>query len=199
MCLDMIDRQTAEQLADDFINSPRWNRTGDRFVILSGRTIEKEYGWVFFYDSEDHLRNGDKRPPLVGAAPVLVTKADGSVQPLGTAFPIEIILAEYEAMRSLPPRRPQASVVYLLNQHDVLDMHTSLDMQTTLCGKPVLMSLEEAPTVQDRGGVAHTCADCKLRAKELGLICPKCGYGLLSATSPDWCMMCRLKRRCGMP
>src|SRR5262249_26109992 len=128
-CLDMIDRQTAEQIADDFINSPRWNRTGDRFVILSRRTIEKEYGWVFFYDSEDLLRNGYNRPPLMGAAPVLVTKADGSVQPLGTAFPIEIILAEYEAMRSLPPRRPQASVVYLLNQADVLDMHTSLDMQ----------------------------------------------------------------------
>ncbi|MBK8545311.1 MAG: hypothetical protein IPL62_18335 [Caulobacteraceae bacterium] len=46
---------------------------------------------MFFYDSEEHQSSRDFRLSLVGNAPIIVDRADGSIHPTGTAHPISII------------------------------------------------------------------------------------------------------------
>jgi hypothetical protein len=60
-------------------------------------TIERAFGWVFFYDSKRHVETGDFRDALAGNAPIVVTKSDGQVHVTGTAFPIEHYLKKFES------------------------------------------------------------------------------------------------------
>lgn len=68
--------------------------------IADELTIKKPYGWVFFY--------GGRRETLAGNAPIIVDRDSGELRVTGTAKPIAIYLAEYEA--SLPPTRLQMSL-----------------------------------------------------------------------------------------
>jgi Immunity protein 35 len=65
-------------------------------VILDEHTIEKEWGWVFCWQSREFVESGDCGSPLVGNAPLIVNRFDGSVHPTGTARPIQDYIAEYE-------------------------------------------------------------------------------------------------------
>jgi hypothetical protein len=62
-------------------------------------TIERPYGWVFFWDVPGVL--------VAGNSPILVTRTDGVLHPLGSALPVEEYLARFE--RTGDPHRDQAS------------------------------------------------------------------------------------------
>lgn len=62
-------------------------------------TIERDYGWVFFYQSVAFVRTGDFGDLLLGNAPFVVRKADGRVIVLGTAHSTDWYLKEYERGR----------------------------------------------------------------------------------------------------
>ena len=66
-------------------------------AILDNETIEKEYGWVFFYQTKEYLKTGNILDALVGNAPYIVNKYTGELIETGTANPIEDYIAEYEA------------------------------------------------------------------------------------------------------
>jgi hypothetical protein len=66
-------------------------------VIMHELTIEKEYGWVFFYQTKKYLKAGDILDALAGNAPLIVNKFTGEIIETGTANPIEDYIAEYEA------------------------------------------------------------------------------------------------------
>ena len=66
------------------------------FVILDQFTIERPYGWVFFYDSKRHQETGAFEDLVAGNAPILVTKHDGAVHVTGTAHATEHYLDNYE-------------------------------------------------------------------------------------------------------
>jgi hypothetical protein len=63
-------------------------------IIVDSATKETEFGWVFFYDSDEHLRSSDVLLALAGNAPIAVMKADGKVQETGTCRPLDDYLAE---------------------------------------------------------------------------------------------------------
>jgi hypothetical protein len=69
----------------------------DAFVVVDAGTIEKPYGWVFFYNSQKFIETGDNSCRLAGNGPVIVNKHDASVQFFGTANSIETSIGEYEA------------------------------------------------------------------------------------------------------
>jgi len=96
----MVDRHAAERIANAFLNSPHWNQTDDHFVIINDATIEKDYGWIFFYQSERYLQTSELRYSLSGNTPIVVERADGAVQVLPIHPIAEIAIAEYEAQRS---------------------------------------------------------------------------------------------------
>ena len=65
-------------------------------VIVDESTIEKEWGWIFFYNSERYLTTGEISHALAGNAPYIVNRHTGEMRSTGTAYPIEHYIAEYE-------------------------------------------------------------------------------------------------------
>lgn len=72
------------------------NENFDGFVILDQHTIEKPWGWVFFYDSRKHYESGDHRDLIAGNAPYIVNRFDGSLHDTGTAEKTEYYIQNYE-------------------------------------------------------------------------------------------------------
>lgn len=70
---------------------------GDVLVICDEATIERPFGWVFFYDSKRHLETGDFRHALAGNAPLIVNRHTGALVPTGTAREVHEYIAEYES------------------------------------------------------------------------------------------------------
>ena len=68
----------------------------DPWVVDDGETIEKPFGWVFFYDTKRCLDTGEFRFGLVGNGPVMVNKYDGTVTFYGTGQPLEYYIEDYE-------------------------------------------------------------------------------------------------------
>jgi hypothetical protein len=101
-----ITRSEAESLALISLNRD-FHHPPDSLVILSDATIEKPYGWVFFYQSRAFLETGDFTFQLVGNGPVVV-RDDGTVRTLGSARPPEEEIAAYEAGAGPAERKPGA-------------------------------------------------------------------------------------------
>jgi hypothetical protein len=188
----MIDFTMAEHIAREFINRLEWRGTHKPYAIMPGRTRTTPYGWVFFYGDATHVQTReDSDDGLLGPVPILVEKSDGSVHPLHpSGIPVEVLLAEYEASRTLPIRRTAAKLVYGLDARRELEAHLTLDQQQTLCGQLVL-------AVPPKSSTAQYCPACWPQARAAGLVCPVCEWGVLTATDPDWCWRCRLARRMG--
>ena len=65
------------------------------FVTVEEGTIEKPYGWVFFYNSRKYLETGEIRYAIAGNGPVIVNKHLGTTDFFG---PVDWVKAidEYE-------------------------------------------------------------------------------------------------------
>lgn len=93
----MISKTKAKQLATEYINSG-YQIDGDEPVVVDEETIEKDYGWIFFYTSRRYLETGNISDMLAGNGPVLVRKDDGSIRQFGSALPVEEYIKRYEAL-----------------------------------------------------------------------------------------------------
>ena len=74
---------------------------GDSLVLVSEHTIERPFGWVFFYTSRLYSDTGDIKYALAGNAPLIVNLSSGEVVATGTARLVEHYIAEYEARTGL--------------------------------------------------------------------------------------------------
>jgi hypothetical protein len=70
-------------------------------IVLESETIDKPYGWVFFYQSREAVESGDPLKGYAGNAPLIFNRVFGEYHVTGTAMPIEHYIQEYE--RALPP------------------------------------------------------------------------------------------------
>jgi len=94
----MIDKEQAKALVEKKINEPGSTGTETmRLVILDELTIEKEWGWVFFYNTEEYAKSGDIMDTLLGNAPYIVNRKAGELIETGTAYEIEDYIKEYES------------------------------------------------------------------------------------------------------
>jgi hypothetical protein len=87
-----ITKAEAEQIARKYVKT--LGQTME-LVLLVDQTIERSFGWIFFYDSKRYIETGDIRHALAGNAPVIVTKADGQIHETGTAYPLEHYLKAF--------------------------------------------------------------------------------------------------------
>jgi hypothetical protein len=69
--------------------------------VVDDATIEKPWGWVFFYDSRRFLETGDDSSRLFGNAPIIVNATTGIASDTGTAYPVEHYISEYEREHGL--------------------------------------------------------------------------------------------------
>jgi hypothetical protein len=78
------------------------NRKIHHLVIIEHMTQEHEFGWVFFYDTEEHQRTKDHAASLVGNAPLIVDRLDGCMYVTGTAKPVNFYISEYKQGKRVP-------------------------------------------------------------------------------------------------
>lgn len=94
----MITKEQAKSLVERKINAPDPTDTKkNKLVILDNETIEREWGWVFFYNTEYYLTTGDIYDALLGNAPYIVNRYTGELSETGTAYDIEEYIKEYES------------------------------------------------------------------------------------------------------
>lgn len=89
-----MTKDEARALALGYVRSKE-AEAGCDLMLLDNKTIERNFGWVFFYDSKDRVETGDLRYALAGNAPVVVTRADGVLHETGTALPLEKYLERF--------------------------------------------------------------------------------------------------------
>ncbi|HZH31862.1 MAG TPA: YrhB domain-containing protein [Pyrinomonadaceae bacterium] len=93
----MIDHQEAREIVNREINKPNgaWPDMPE-MIILDEYTVEKDYGWVFYWTSRPWRETGDFKHALAGNGPIIVSRSDGSLYHCGTAPPIEDRIREQE-------------------------------------------------------------------------------------------------------
>jgi hypothetical protein len=69
---------------------------GDALVILEEETLERSWGWVFFYTSRLWQQTGELKYALAGNAPLIYERDSGRILPTGTALPVAQYIANYE-------------------------------------------------------------------------------------------------------
>jgi hypothetical protein len=89
-----MTRDDARQMALDYLKQLE-RETGYELVMLDGSTLEREFGWVFFYNSKRYVDTGNIIHALAGNAPVVVTSRDRRIHVTGTAHPLEHYLAAF--------------------------------------------------------------------------------------------------------
>jgi hypothetical protein len=89
-----MTKSEAEEIVERYLNSEERGGTPD-LVLLKDVTIEREFGWIFFYQSKRFLETGNISDILAGNAPLVVTKSDGRLHVTGTAHPIEHYLERF--------------------------------------------------------------------------------------------------------
>ena len=96
----MIDKSTAYVLAKKFLETAEYRMGNeDSYMIVEQATIEKDYGWIFFYTSRKYIETGDEHYALYGNGPIVVEKSDGSTHQLGSAGGSKKQIEMYEARR----------------------------------------------------------------------------------------------------
>lgn len=92
----MITREEAERLVLDHLNAdaPPARRAAVVDVWL------KPYGWVFLYNSEAYVRDGNRLARFLGNGPMVVMH-DRSIHPLGSATSAADEVASFERQRGL--------------------------------------------------------------------------------------------------
>ncbi|MDF7670811.1 YrhB domain-containing protein [Orbaceae bacterium ESL0721] len=69
-------------------------------ITLQGRFSE---GWFFCFQSKEYLETGESSCQLIGNSPFIVDKDDGKIYELGTAYPLEKYLKDYEIKKQKMP------------------------------------------------------------------------------------------------
>jgi len=84
--------------AQDLVRSVVVKESGRQITIVEGSTIERPFGWIFFYNSTSYLVGNDGSARLVGNAPIIVNKHSGTLSRTGTSFRAEQYAEAYEAL-----------------------------------------------------------------------------------------------------
>lgn len=93
----MITKEKARQLvADSVCGRVDWLPDDDELILLDEQTLEKPWGWVFFYTSKKWHETRDVRYAIAGNAPILVERRTSKLINTGTAMPIERYIENYE-------------------------------------------------------------------------------------------------------
>ena len=71
---------------------------GTEFVVIDESTLEKPWGWVFFYQNKQFVGKDNIAQQIAGNAPFIINKYTGKLTKTGTAYELTQYLQVYEAM-----------------------------------------------------------------------------------------------------
>jgi len=86
----MLTREEAESLV-----LPKLAELAQQPVSIL-KVTEKDYGWIFFWNSRHYVETQSVSDYLFGNAPALVSKADGTITLLNTGQPVAEQLESWE-------------------------------------------------------------------------------------------------------
>jgi Immunity protein 35 len=91
----VIAEDGARSLAEEIVASH--SEPGE--LVITG-SAEYDIGWVYFYDTRAYVESGDPMDGLVGNAPILIDRRDGTIVETGTGEPVETYVRRYEQRRA---------------------------------------------------------------------------------------------------
>lgn len=94
-----MTRDEARAAAEQAIR--KLDGTQFELMIVDKDTMERAYGWVFFYQTKLFVETGNFMYALGGNGPVVVEHESGRVTFLGTGPSVEAILGAFEAKHGL--------------------------------------------------------------------------------------------------
>jgi hypothetical protein len=89
-----VTASEAKQIALNYLRQLE-PAVGCDLLLIDDHTIERSFGWVYFYTSKRYAETGEIIYALAGNAPIVVTKADGRLHVTGTAYPVEHYLQAF--------------------------------------------------------------------------------------------------------
>lgn len=98
----MIDEKQARQAVVEYLHQSRVSGVPE-LLVVDQETIETDFGWVFFYETEAYLKSGAFEDMLLGNAPLIVDRVDGSIHETGTARDITWYIENYRRFRNPYP------------------------------------------------------------------------------------------------
>jgi len=98
----MIDQTAAREAVEAILATWPAPCPGDSWELRNEQTIERDWGWVFFYGSKLYHETGEFRYAVAGNAPFVVKRADGTILETGTAMPVEDYIRRFEQDGTLP-------------------------------------------------------------------------------------------------
>jgi hypothetical protein len=101
----LMDLEAATRIAEEYVAQ----RDGSEVqcILFPNETIEREFGWVFFYGPSD--------PSIIvaGNAPFIIDRKEGAIHPTGTAYPLEQYLESYDRVERTHPFAANEHLVIL--------------------------------------------------------------------------------------
>lgn len=95
----VLDSKDAMRAVSDHLSKLE-KVVGEPLALIENETIEKPFGWIFFYNSKKYTDTGDIKYMLAGNAPIILDKNTGKIHETGTAYPVEYYIEEYERSKS---------------------------------------------------------------------------------------------------
>jgi hypothetical protein len=97
---EMLTFAKAGRLAETFVDL----KTDGQGELVRESTIAKPYGWIFFYQNREYLRDPTNILNAYGGnAPFIVDRDTLEIRVFGTAWDVEHYIREYEV--TMPPPR----------------------------------------------------------------------------------------------
>jgi hypothetical protein len=93
----VITRERAAELVSKQVCGPKeWLPADDEIVLVHSATIERPWGWVFFYTSRKWSETQDIQYALAGNAAIIVERNSAKLIETGTAHSAEHYIERYE-------------------------------------------------------------------------------------------------------
>lgn len=97
-----VDKHQAESIATRVMHD---SKPEANFVILSGQTLERDFGWVFFFTTRRYQETQDPGDLVPGAGPIVVLRKTGTATFLPTSVPPPVAIDRFEAQWRAQSRR----------------------------------------------------------------------------------------------
>lgn len=112
----MINVLEAKKIAGDYLRCRLGPKYGDNVVILENETVEKPYGWIFFYQHRNWIETRRVRDGFIGNGPILVDKRASKFVKFGSSGSVDYWCGLYESGQT---REDSDGVVHLLFREDL--------------------------------------------------------------------------------
>ena len=90
----MLSKEEAVELVEKALGSRAEQSVP--LVVIESATIEKSFGWVFFYNSKKYIETKNIEFALAGNGPIICNKYTSEIRFFGSAKRSGAIIDEYE-------------------------------------------------------------------------------------------------------